>query len=91
MIQKSMKSLGDEISYKENGIIQNRAKEVLDSAEKLLKQIASDGMFVALEEGVFAQTKRTRVGGKGFDGVFIKAKDYVNVVMEKMEESFNED
>jgi beta-lysine 5,6-aminomutase alpha subunit len=91
MIQKSMKSLGDEISYKENGIIQSRAKEVLDSAEKLLKQIASDGMFVALEEGVFAQTKRTRVGGKGFDGVFIKAKDYVNVVMEKMEESFNED
>jgi beta-lysine 5,6-aminomutase alpha subunit len=91
MIQNSMKNFGDEIEYKSNGIIQNRAKEVLESAEKLLKQIANDGMFSSLANGVFAQTKRTATGGKGLGGVFKKNKDYVNVVLEKMEESFNED
>ncbi|MDD3712024.1 MAG: lysine 5,6-aminomutase subunit alpha [Candidatus Izemoplasmatales bacterium] len=90
MIQKSMKSLGDEISYKPEGIIQKRAVEVLNSAEKLLKQIAEDGMFNSLAKGVFAQTKRSENGGKGLSGVFRKNKNYVNVVLEKMEESFNE-
>lgn len=91
MIQKSMKSLGDEILYLENGMIQNRAKEVLNNAEKLLKQIAIDGMFNSLSNGVFAQTKRTMTGGKGLTGVFKKSDNYINVVLEKMEESFNED
>jgi beta-lysine 5,6-aminomutase alpha subunit len=90
MIQKSMKSLGDEISYKPEGIIQKRAVEVLNSAEKLLKQIAQDGMFDSLAKGVFAQTKRSETGGKGLSGVFKKNRNYVNVVLEKMEESFNE-
>jgi beta-lysine 5,6-aminomutase alpha subunit len=91
MIQKSMKSFGDEIEYKTNGIIQNRAQEVLDSAEKLLKQISQDGLFSSLEKGVFAQTKRMRTGGKGLTGVFEKSDNYFNVVLEKMEEYFNED
>ena len=91
MIQKSMKSFGDEIEYKANGIIQNRAQEVLDSAEKLLKQISQDGLFFSLESGVFAQTKRMRTGGKGLTGVFEKSDNYFNVVLEKMEEHFNED
>ncbi|MDT8337041.1 MAG: lysine 5,6-aminomutase subunit alpha [Candidatus Izemoplasmatales bacterium] len=91
MIQRSMKSLGDEILYKENGRIQNRAKEVLNNAEKLLKQIAYEGMFNSLAKGVFAQTKRTMTGGKGLDGVFKKSDKYINVVLYKMEESFNED
>ncbi|MGD9761000.1 MAG: lysine 5,6-aminomutase subunit alpha [Candidatus Izemoplasmatales bacterium] len=91
MVQKAMKSLGDEIEYKSNGIIRNRAIEVLDSAEKLLKQISSDGLFESLAKGVFAQTKRSVTGGKGLSGVFRKNKDYVNVILEKMEESFNED
>jgi beta-lysine 5,6-aminomutase alpha subunit len=90
MIQKTMKDFGDEISYKQNGLIQKRAHEVLDSAEKLLKQIAEDGMFESLASGVFAQTKRKADGGKGLSGVFEKHKNYLNVVLEKMEESFNE-
>lgn len=90
MIQKTMKSFGDEIEYKSNGIIQNRAQEVLNFAEKLLKQIAQEGLFSSLENGVFAQTKRMRTGGKGLSGVFEKSKNYFNVVLEKMEEHFNE-
>jgi len=91
MIQKAMKSLGDEIEFKENGLIQKRAHEVLVSTEELLKQIANQGMFTSIEKGVFAQTKRSITGGKGLKGVFKKHEDYVNVVLEKMEESFNED
>jgi len=91
MVQKAMKSLGDEIEYKSNGIIRNRAIEVLDSTEKLLKQISNEGLFESLAKGVFAQTKRSVSGGKGLSGVFRKSEDYVNVILEKMEESFNED
>lgn len=90
LIQNSMKSMGDEILFKEDGIIQRRAYEVLDSAEKLLKQIAKDGMFNSLANGVFAQTKRQTNGGKGLSGVFKKDSDYINVIQEKMEESFND-
>jgi len=91
MIQKAMKSFGSEIQFKENGIIQRRAYEVLDEAEKLLKQIAEQGLFNSLENGVFAQTKRNINGGKGLLGVFEKHENYINVVLEKMEESFYED
>ncbi len=91
MIQTSMKSLGDEIEFKENGLIQTRAKEVLVEAEKLLKQISSDGLFKTLEMGIFANTKRLVDGGKGLTGVFKKHDKYVNVVLDRMEESFYED
>lgn len=91
VIQKAMKSLADEIEFKENGLIQSRAKVVLDEAEKLLKQIFKDGMFKTLEKGVFANTKRPIDGGKGLKGVFKKHDKYVNVVLDGMEASFNED
>jgi len=90
MIQKSMKDLGTEIEFKDNGIIQTRANKVLDEALILLKQINQDGMFNSLANGVFADTKRPIDGGKGLNGVFTKDEAYVNVVSEKMEESFNE-
>lgn len=90
MIQKSMKSLGEEIKFKENGILQTRAHSVLDEALALLKQISKNGMFNSLASGVFADTKRPVNGGKGLNGVFEKNKDYINVVSDRMEESFNE-
>ena len=34
-IFNNMKNIGDEVVFKENGIIQNRAKEVLDKATVL--------------------------------------------------------
>jgi beta-lysine 5,6-aminomutase alpha subunit len=90
MIQKTMKSLAEEISFKPGGIIQQRAHLVLDEALLLLKKISKRGMFNALSDGVFAQTKRGIYNGKGLDGVFKKSEDYVNVILEKMEEFLNE-
>lgn len=90
MVQESMKSLADEIVYKEDGMIQKRAHEVLDKANKLLKEISEEGMFNSLAKGVFAQTKRTEKGGKGLDGVFKKSNDYINVIQDQLEVFFNE-
>lgn len=90
MVQKSMKHLSSEITFKEDGFIQKRAHEVLESAHELLKQIAKDGMFNTLANGVFADTKRPIDGGKGLDGVFKKSDDYVNVIFDELEVYFNE-
>ena len=59
-----MKNIGDEVVFKENGIIQNRAKEVLDKATVLLEKIEREGLFTALEKGIFADIKRPKNGGK---------------------------
>ena len=77
-IFNTMKSIGDEMEFKEGGIIRNRAKEVLDNAIALLEQMTSEGLFNALEKGIFGDVKRSRVGGKGLDGVVEKGANYMN-------------
>ena len=77
-IFNNMKSIGEEMEFKEGGIIRNRAKEVLDSAIALLEQMTSEGLFNALEKGIFGDVKRSRVGGKGLDGVVDKGANYMN-------------
>lgn len=77
-IFNNMKSIGDEMEFKENGIIRNRAKEVLDNAIALLEQMTSEGLFNALEKGIFGDVKRSRVGGKGLEGVVEKGANYMN-------------
>ncbi len=77
-IFNNMKNIGDEVEFKENGIIRNRAKEVLDNAIALLEQLTSEGLFNALEKGIFGDVKRSRVGGKGLDGVVEKGANYMN-------------
>ena len=91
MIQNSMKSIASEIEFKENGMIQKRAQKVLNEALNLLQIIAKDGMFNSLENGVFAETKRPINGGKGLHGVFEKSENYINVISNRLEGSFNED
>ena len=83
-IFNNMKNIGDEVVFKENGIIQNRAKEVLDKATVLLEKIEREGLFTALEKGIFADIKRPKNGGKGLDGVCAKGKNYSNPFVEIM-------
>lgn len=77
-IFNNMKSLGDEVEFKEGGIIRTRAKEVLDKAIGLLEKLRDEGLFTALEKGIFADVKRPRNGGKGLDGVTPKGSNYMN-------------
>ena len=74
----NMKSIGDEMEFKEGGIVRTRAGQVLDKAIELLEQLTSEGLFNALEKGIFADIKRSRVGGKGLDGVVEKGANYMN-------------
>lgn len=80
----NMKNIGDEVEFKENGIIRNRAKKVLDDATNLLEQMESEGLFSALEKGIFGDVKRPRNGGKGLDGVTQKAEHYFNPFIDLM-------
>ncbi|MBR5610344.1 MAG: lysine 5,6-aminomutase subunit alpha [Bacteroidales bacterium] len=77
-IFNNMKSIGDEMEFKEGGIIRKRAQEVLDNAINLLEQMTSIGLFNALEKGIFGDVKRSRFGGKGLDGVVEKGANYMN-------------
>ncbi|MBC8588578.1 lysine 5,6-aminomutase subunit alpha [Tissierellaceae bacterium BX21] len=77
-IFKDARNLGDEIEFKKDGIIQNRAKEVLLKANELLVEIDSEGLFKAIEKGKFGGVKRSPTGGKGLDGVVMKDEKYFN-------------
>jgi beta-lysine 5,6-aminomutase alpha subunit len=77
-IFNNCKDLGEEIEFKQDGMIQKRAQEVLKDATALLEQIESDGLFSTIEEGKFGGVKRSRTGGKGLDGVVRKAESYFN-------------
>lgn len=83
-IFNNMKNLGDEVEFKEGGLIQNRAGKVLGDATVLLEKIAKEGLFTALEKGIFADIKRPKTGGKGLEGVAAKGNHYMNPFVELM-------
>ena len=74
----NMKSIGDEVEFRKDGIIQRRAQEVLAKATDLLERMENEGLFTALEKGIFADIKRAKTGGKGLDGVAPKGRNYYN-------------
>jgi len=76
--------LSDEIEFKEGGVIQTRAKKVLNDATDLLNQIEKDGLFQTIEGGRFGGVRRSRTGGKGLGGVSLKDKGYFNPFIELM-------
>lgn len=83
-IFNNARNLGDEIEFKEGGIIQTRAQEVLKKAAELLTEIEKEGLFATLEQGKFAGVKRSRTGGKGLDGVAKKDAGYFNPFIDLM-------
>jgi beta-lysine 5,6-aminomutase alpha subunit len=83
-IFNNMRNIGDEIEFKQGGMIQTRAAEVLEKASALLKDIEEEGLFATLEQGKFAGVKRSRTGGKGLNGVTEKDAKYMNPFIELM-------
>lgn len=77
-IFNNARHLGDEITFKKDGIIQKRAQTVLAEACKMLEEIKEIGLVAAIERGMFADIKRSRNGGKGKDGVIRKDDNYYN-------------
>lgn len=83
-IFNTMKDLGSEITFKNGGIMEQRADEVLNKAADLLAEIEREGLFSTLEQGKFAGIRRPLNGGKGLNGVVEKEVTYFNPFIELM-------
>ncbi|MFQ5662122.1 MAG: lysine 5,6-aminomutase subunit alpha TIM-barrel domain-containing protein, partial [Candidatus Paceibacteria bacterium] len=79
-VMNNMADFSDEIEFKKDGIVANRAKEVLDRTIEFLKEVEETGLFDSIEKGLFADIKRQKDGGKGYEGVFKKSPEYWNPV-----------
>ena len=73
-------SLAGEIRYEEGGDVARRAAQVLEECRQMLRKVADIGMFDAIEAGMFADTVRTKDGGRGLDGVVARADGYENPI-----------
>ncbi|GAX89556.1 lysine 5,6-aminomutase subunit alpha [Effusibacillus lacus] len=85
-IFRNARHLHDEIEFKPDGIIARRARQVLADATGLLREIESIGLFESLEQGKFADVKRTVAGGKGLTGVVDRSERYYNPVEQLLRE-----
>jgi beta-lysine 5,6-aminomutase alpha subunit len=80
----NMKNIGDEVEFKDGGIIKTRVQEVLNNATTLLENMEKEGLFTALEKGIFGNVKRPKNGGKGLEGVCEKGANYLNPFVKLM-------
>ena len=89
-IRNNARTFSDEVIFKEKGLMQKRAYEVLDRGLSLLEKVEGQGLFKALEEGEFAGIRRPFDGGKGKEGVFVKKEGYYNPFDELLAEKRSE-
>ncbi|GAA2832321.1 lysine 5,6-aminomutase subunit alpha [Crossiella cryophila] len=69
-----------------DGFIVKRANQVLGEAVDLLERVVDDGLLTAIAQGTFGLMKRPPDGGKGADGVIVKADGYVNPASDLLDE-----
>jgi beta-lysine 5,6-aminomutase alpha subunit len=62
-----------------------RARQVLDEARVLLREVQKEGMFSAIARGAFADVKRPETGGRGLAGVVEKSNEYLNPILQALE------
>jgi len=77
-IANSFADFGEDIEFRHDGIMEQRAAYVLDLTLDLLQNIRRDGLFRTIEDGRFAGIKRPFEGGKGLSGVIAKEDQYMN-------------
>jgi beta-lysine 5,6-aminomutase alpha subunit len=77
-VMTTARHLGDELRIVPGGKIERRAHEVLGGAVRILERVAERGLMAAIEDGTFADVRRPRDGGRGFEGVFAKGERYWN-------------
>jgi beta-lysine 5,6-aminomutase alpha subunit len=83
-VMTTARSFGDEIEIKPGGKIERRAHDVLHGAVRILERVAERGLMAAIEDGTFADVRRPRDGGRGYDGVFAKDPAYWNPFAEAL-------
>jgi beta-lysine 5,6-aminomutase alpha subunit len=75
---RTMRHLGEEIEFKADGRIQQRASQVLRDAAAMLREIEDMGLMEAIGRGMFADIARRPDGGRGVAGVIKKDGAYYN-------------
>jgi len=83
-VMNTARHLADEIEIVPGGKIERRAHEVLAGAVRILEQVAERGLMASIEGGTFADVRRPRDGGRGYDGVFAKDEGYWNPFAEAL-------
>ena len=77
-IFNNCRHIGEEMEFKQGGICQTRAQEVLAKADALLAEVEANGLFDTIEKGIFGGVKRPFDGGHGLEGVCAKGENYFN-------------
>jgi beta-lysine 5,6-aminomutase alpha subunit len=77
-IMNTARHFGEEITFKQDGLIERRAQAVLSDCEALLHRVSDMGLMDAIEAAVFADVSRSPDGGRGFEGVFERSARYWN-------------
>jgi beta-lysine 5,6-aminomutase alpha subunit len=88
-IMNNMEDFYDDIEFRKDGIIVRRAHEVLDRTIKFLEEVQAIGLFDAIERGLFAEVKRPKDGGKGFEGLIKKGLNYYNPFEARLKQELN--
>jgi beta-lysine 5,6-aminomutase alpha subunit len=83
------RNLRDEISFRPDGIVQRRARDVLNQAHALLQETATATLFKAIEKGTFGNVSRSLDEGRGADGIVAVDDRYLNLYLSLMEESID--
>lgn len=88
-VLNNIADFSDDIEFKKDGIMQTRAKNVLDETIDFLEDINKMGLFDAIENKKFAEVSRPKNGGKGLEGVVQKSNDYYNPFYTYLENELN--
>ncbi len=83
-MRSAAKNLGANLEIAKDGLVERRARAILDDTCRLLEHVNEKGLFAAIGEGTFAGVKRHRNGGKGREGVFERSPWYFNPVEEAL-------
>jgi beta-lysine 5,6-aminomutase alpha subunit len=84
-VHRAARHLGDEISFRPEGRVAQRQREVFAKALALLEETAADGMVAAIGRARFGDVARLETGGKGLSGVVRRTPDYFNPLLEILE------
>jgi len=89
LVFEAARDIGQEVGIKNDGFIAARARQVLDKTTAFLEKVSEIGLMEAIAKGWFADIKRPKDGGKGFDGVAPRREGYYNPVLAVFKKSLN--
>jgi beta-lysine 5,6-aminomutase alpha subunit len=78
--------LAEDFTPRPGGFVAERARRVLGESVELLERVERDGLLHAIAEGTFGITRRPPDGGKGLDGVAVRAGGYFNPAIEILDD-----